>query len=145
MRLLVLLLSAVIALSSCDSRPTNLTESSTPQAQAARTADLRARLKAITLADGISRAKADLIARCYFDANVGCGAYKGIRDGGAYWIVEGAFGFGGMPIEGFHIDKHSGRITAGSVESFRSDGSGGITSSHRAIGPSYASPLEIYP
>jgi hypothetical protein len=83
-------------------------------------------LKAVTVADGISKSEAELIAECYFHQNVGCGGFTRIRDGGGYWIVDGAFGYAAKPIQGFHIDKSSGKITS-------------------PIGPSYATPFEIFP
>ena len=91
-----------------------------------QTTQLRQKLKAVTLADGISKSEAELIAECYFHQNVGCGGFTGIRDGGDYWIVDGAFGYAAKPIQGFHVDKSTGRITS-------------------PIGPSYATPLEIFP
>jgi hypothetical protein len=78
------------------------------------------------VADGISKSEAELIAKCYFHQNVGCGAYTGVRDGGDYWIVDGAFGVVAQSIKGFHVDKSTGKITS-------------------PIGPSYASPFEIFP
>jgi hypothetical protein len=76
------------------------------------------------VADGVSKSEAELISECYFHQHVGCGGWTGIRDGGDYWIVDGAFGYAGKPIKGFHIDKRSGSITS-------------------PIGPSYATPFEI--
>ena len=142
MRRFILLLSAMLAWSGCDSRAADSADASKPQPHGSPTAELRAKLKAITLADGISRSEADLIARCYFDRHVGCGAYKGIRDGGAHWIVKGAFGFGGYQIERFHIAKRNGKIIAGTIQPALN---GKPKLSRVVIGPSYASPLEIYP
>jgi hypothetical protein len=82
-------------------------------------------LKATTVTDGISKSEADLIARCYFDRNVACGVYTGIQDGGDYWIVDGLIGFVPETLKGFQIDKSTGKITS-------------------PIGPSYASPFEIF-
>ena len=78
------------------------------------------------MADGVSKQEAEVIAECYFHQNVGCGGFTGIRDGGDFWIVDGAFGVVAKPIEGFHIAKSTGRITS-------------------PIGPSYATPFEIFP
>jgi len=78
------------------------------------------------VADGISRSEAELIAKCYFQQNVGCGNFTGIRDGGDHWIVDGVFGYAAKPIHGFHIDKSTGKITS-------------------PIGPSYATPFTIFP
>jgi hypothetical protein len=87
---------------------------------------LRKALKAVTLGDGVSQSEADLIARCYFNQNVGCGQFTGIRDGGDTWIVDGVFGYRGRPIVGFEISKTSGKITS-------------------PDGPSYATPFQIFP
>jgi hypothetical protein len=80
--------------------------------RAAKAAELRRKLESITIADGISKPEAEVIAQCYFSKNVGCGAFTGIRDGGAFWVVEGVFGYGANPIRDFHIDKTSGNITS---------------------------------
>jgi hypothetical protein len=74
--------------------------------------ELRQKLKAVTLSDGISQSEAETIAESYFRQNVGCGAWTGIQDGGDRWIVEAKFGFGGEPVEGFFIDKQSGKVTS---------------------------------
>lgn len=87
--------------------------------------NLSQKLNAVTVGDGISKSEAELIAECYFYHNVGCGGFTGIRDGGGFWIVDGAFGYAAKPIKGFHIDKTSGKITS-------------------PIGPSYATPFEIF-
>ena len=87
---------------------------------------LRQRLHSISLSDGVSQAEASIIAECYFDREVGCGGFLGIRDGGSRWIVEGAFGVAGKPVQGFYIEKQSGRVTS-------------------PIGPSYDDPFQIYP
>ena len=89
-------------------------------------AELRQKLKAVTLSDGVSRAEAEIIAQSYFARNVGCGAFTGIQDGGDCWIVDGKFGFAGELIKGFFIDKHSGKVTS-------------------PVGPSYDDPLKIFP
>ena len=78
------------------------------------------------MADGVFKSEAELIAECYFHQNVGCGGFTGIRDGGEFWVVDGAFGYAAKPIQGFHIDKSTGKITS-------------------PIGPSYATPFEIFP
>ena len=128
MRLCILFLSAAVVLIGC-SRSTTSTPAGTlssSQSRDAQTTELRAKLKAITVADGISKSEAELIAECYFHQNVGCGGYTGIRDGGDFWIVDGAFGYAAKPIQGFHIAKSTGKITS-------------------PIGPSYATPFEIFP
>jgi hypothetical protein len=89
-------------------------------------AELRQKLKAVNLSDGVSQPEAEIIAESYFARNVGCGALTGIQDGGDRWIVDGKFGFAGEPIKGFFIDKRSGRVTS-------------------PIGPSYDDPLKIFP
>lgn len=71
-----------------------------------------------------TREEAESIAKAYFSLHVGCGAYTGISESSAAWIVEGRFGFGGIPITGFFIDKETGRITS-------------------PIGPSYANQDEM--
>ena len=89
-------------------------------------AELRQKLKAVTLSDGVSQSEAEIIAQSYFARNVGCRAFTGIQDGGDRWIVDGKFGFAGEPIKGFIIDKRSGRVTS-------------------PVGPSYDEPLKIFP
>ena len=129
MRLSILLFLAVLALSGCSSRATTSTPagtSSSSQSRDAQTAERRAKLKAITVTDGISKSEAEFIAECYFHQNVGCGGFTGIRDGGEFWIVDGVFGYAAKPIQGFQIAKTTGKITS-------------------PIGPSYATPLEIFP
>src|SRR5258706_11667723 len=111
MRLSSLTLLALLACAGCGqpaaTSPT--TSSSSPlQSREAQTTQLRQKLKTVTVADGISKSEADLIAECYFHQNVGCGGFTGIRDGGDYWIVDGAFGYAAKPIQGFHIDKSTG-------------------------------------
>jgi hypothetical protein len=115
MKLSIFLLLVMTALSGCSPR-------STPSSP---TKELRAKLKAITTGDGISNSEAELIAKCYFHQNVGCGGFTGIRDGGEYWIIDGAFGYAAEPIVGFRIDKESGKVIS-------------------PIGPSYASPSELF-
>src|SRR5712672_444752 len=63
-----------------------------------RTAQLREKLKTVTVTDGISKSEAEIIAECYFYQKVGCGGFTGVRDGGDRWIVDGAFGFAAKPI-----------------------------------------------
>ena len=89
-------------------------------------AELRQKLKAVTLSDGVSRYEAEIIAQSYFARIVGCGAYTGIQDGSDHWIVDGKFGYAGEPIKGFFIDKRSGRVRS-------------------SVGPSYDDPLKIFP
>ena len=91
-------------------------------------AELRQKLKAVTVSDGVSQSEAEIIAQSYFARHIGCGAFTGIQDGGNRWIVDGKFGFAGEPIKGFFIDKHSGKVTS-PVE----------------VGPSYDDPLKIFP
>src|SRR5689334_19546880 len=85
---------------------------------------LRQKLKAVTLADGVSQSEAEIIGQSYFAKNVGCGAFNGIRDGGDRWIVDGTFGYAAKPLKGFFIDKSSGKLTS-------------------PVGPSYDDPLRI--
>ena len=80
------------------------------QSPNARTKHLREKLKTVSVADGISKSEAFLIAERYFHQHVGCGGITGIRDGGGYWIADGASGYAAQPIRGFHIDKRTGRI-----------------------------------
>ena len=113
MRLFTILTLLLIVCSSCRS-------------ENPKTSLLRQKLHSIKISDSITKSEATIIAECYFHRHVGCGAFLGIRDGGKYWIVDGGFGYEGTPIEGFHIDKRSGKITS-------------------PIGPSYADPLQIIP
>lgn len=129
MRLSCVILLALLTCAGCSqplaSAPT--TSSSSPShSREARTRELRQKLKAVIVADGISKSEAELIVECYFHQNVGCGGFTGIRDGGDFWIVDGAFGYSGTPIQGFHISKSAGKIKS-------------------PIGPSYATPFEILP
>lgn len=125
----ILALFALIALGGCSQRsamsPTANT-SGTPQPRDAQTAQLREKLENITVADDISKSEAELIAECYFHLNVGCGMFTGIRDGDDYWIVDGAFGYAARPIVGFQISKSTGKVTS-------------------PIGPSYATPSQMFP
>ena len=102
------------------------TTSPAAQTRDAQTIQLREKLKAVTVADGITKAEAELIAECYFHQNVGCGAFTGIQDGGDFWIVDAKFGYAGTPVKDFHIEKSTGKITS-------------------PIGPSYATPFDIFP
>ena len=120
---------ALIACGGCGQRSTTSptdTASVESQARDAQTTQLREKLKGVTVADGISKTEAELIAECYFHQNVGCGAFTGIQDGGDFWIVDAKFGYAATPVKGFHIDKNSGKIKS-------------------PIGPSYANPFEIFP
>ena len=129
MRLSTLTFLAMLACSGCSqsSSTSPTTGSSLPsEFRDKQTAELRQKLKAVTVADGISKTEAELIAKCYFHQNVGCGGFTGIRAGDGFWIVDGAFGYAAKQIQGFHIDKSSGKITS-------------------PIGPSYATPFEIFP
>lgn len=92
----------------------------------AHTAELRQKLRTVKTEGGISKSDAEIIAECYFDQNVGCGAFIGIQDGGAFWIVDAKFGFAGTPVKDFQIDKSTGKITS-------------------PIGPSYPTPFQIFP
>jgi hypothetical protein len=96
-----------------------------PTMSAANT-ELRQNLKAVTLSDGVSQSEAETIAASYFAKHVGCGALTGISDGEDRWIVDGRFGNAGVPIKGFFIVKHSGKVKS-------------------PIGPSYDDPTEIFP
>ena len=96
------------------------------QARAAKAAELRQKLLRISLADGISKPEAELIAECYFHENVSCGEFIGIQDyGGDVWVVDGLWGYARSPIRGFRIDKRTGSIRS-------------------PIGPSYATPIQIF-
>ncbi len=129
MKLSSLLFLVLIACGSCSqpSVTSPSTNTSAPsESRDVQTAQLRQKLKTVTVADGISKPEAELIAECYFHQNVGCGGFTGVRDGGDFWIVDGAFGVAAKPIQGFHIAKSSGKIAS-------------------PIGPSYATPFEIFP
>ena len=122
---------SVLVLLACGcSRPSeiSLTASTSPPSAShdAQTTQLRQKLKSVTLADGISKSEAKLIAECYFHQNIGCGGFTGVRDGLDCWIVDGAFGVAAEPIRGFYIAKGTGMIVS-------------------PIGPSYATPFEIFP
>jgi hypothetical protein len=127
MRLPSVALLVLLACAGCThptpSSPTR--RSSSSPSREALASQLRQNLQTVTVADGISKPEADIVAECYFHQNVGCGGYTGIRDGGDVWIVDGAFGVAAKPIKGFYIDKSTGRITS-------------------PIGPSYATPFEIF-
>jgi hypothetical protein len=128
MKVSIVLLLTLGTLAGCSPRPTTSPAAVQPdpsQIWQAKTTELRDKLKAVTVSDGISKSEAELIAECYFCRNVGCGEFSGIRDGGDYWIVDGAFGYAGTPIQGFQIDKRTGKITS-------------------PVGPSYATPFEIF-
>jgi hypothetical protein len=86
--------------------------------------DPAALLSTVDASDGVTRGEADTIAEAYFAKHVGCGAYSGISNGDASWVVEGKHGFGGDPIKGFLIDKKTGQITS-------------------TVGPSYAHPNDM--
>jgi hypothetical protein len=88
--------------------------------------ELRGRLHAVSVSDGVSKEEAVIIAECYFARNIGCGALRGLQDGGTHWIIEASFGVSGRAVQGFRIEKQSGRVTS-------------------TIGPSYEDPLQIYP
>jgi hypothetical protein len=134
MRAFVLILaSALFVLCGCGHATQKITERGAQTASAApepildpQLSALRRELHNISIADGISNAEADLIARCYFARNVGCGGYERVADGGGNWLVKGAYGFTGKDIVGFKINKSSGQITS-------------------PIGPSYSTPLDILP
>ena len=101
-------------------------QNSTNALRATQTAQMRQILRNVTVADGTSKPEAEIIAKCYFHQHVGCGNFTGIRDGGSFWIVDGAFGYAGQPIAGFHIEKRTGQVKS-------------------PIGPSYAMPFDIFP
>ena len=115
MRIFVVPLLLLVACLGC--RPDTVSPSDT---------ELREKLRAIALSDGVSQSEAKIIARSYFARHVGCGAFTGIRDGGKRWIVDGMFGAAGEPIQGFFIEKRSGKVTS-------------------PVGPSYEDPLKIFP
>src|SRR6266496_2381355 len=115
MKLSSLLFLVLIACGSCSqpSVTSPSTNTSAPsESRDVQTAQLRQKLKTVTVADGISKPEAELIAECYFHQNVGCGGFTGVRDGGDFWIVDGAFGVAAKPIQGFHIAKSSGKIAS---------------------------------
>ncbi len=86
----------------------------------------RGRLHSVVLTDGISQSEAVIIAECYSTKHLGDGEITSIRDGGDRWIVAGRLGgYLAKPLS-FDIDKHSGMVTS-------------------QVGPSYDSPLAIYP
>jgi|SRR5436853_4681683 len=89
-------------------------------------AELRKKLKAITVSDGISESEAEIFGQSYFARNIGCGAFMGIQDGKDRWTVDAKLGYGGEPVQGLFIDKRSGKVTS-------------------SIGPSYGNPLKIFP
>jgi len=129
MKLSTLPLLVLIVCSGCSQHSaTSPTASTSPalQARDSQTTQLREKLKTVTVADGISKSEAVLIAECYFHQNVGCGAFTGIQDGGDFWIVDAKSGYAGTPVKDFHIDKRTGKITS-------------------PIGPSYATPFQIFP
>jgi len=126
MRLIITLFLLSLVCNGCRNEPTTPGTDTTSQTREAQTSELRHKLRAVTTADGISKSEAELIAECYFHQNVGCGAFTGIQDGGDFWIVDAKVGFAGTPVKDFHIDKRTGRITS-------------------PIGPSYATPLQIFP
>ena len=66
-------------------------------------------LQGVNTTDGISFHEADLI-REYYDSNIGCGGLSSPTDGGPSWIINGAFGVAGKPIQ-FLIDKKTGIVT----------------------------------
>lgn len=115
MKFFTLLILVLVACAGCQTPP------AAPSA-----AEWRQKLRTVNLADGVSESEAQIIGGCYFAEYVGCGGFAGIRDGGDCWIVDGSFGFVGIPVQGFFIDKHSGKLVS-------------------PIGPSYNNPLEIYP
>ena len=115
MRSTAILLMLLAVCVGCQTQPTRYTKT-----------ELREKLKAVTLADGVSRSEARIIGECYFAENVGCGAFYGVHDGGDRWIVDAVIGYAAEPVKGFYIDKHSGKVVS-------------------LIGPSYDNPLAIYP
>jgi hypothetical protein len=128
MKFLTVLFLLFLAGSGCQKEPAgpiNSGPDAPSQSREARIVELRQKLLTVTTADGISKSEADLIAQCYFLENVGCGAFTGIQDGKDFWIVDAKSGLAGTPVNGFHIDKRTGKITS-------------------PIGPSYAIPSEIF-
>ena len=129
MRLSNLLIAALVTCAGCSQPPASSPTARTTSAAVSRderTVQLREKFRSLSVADGVSKPEAELIAECYFHQNVGCGGFTGIRDGGEFWIVDGAYGYAAKPIHGFHISKATGKITS-------------------PIGPSYATPFEIFP
>jgi hypothetical protein len=115
MRYVVFLSLLLAAFAGCQTGPQRPTD-----------AEIRAKLKTVNLADGISQSEAQIIGQCYFDKNVGCGCYSDVRDDGDKWVVDGYVGYAGLPRH-FYIDKHSGRIFGSTA------------------GPDYDNPLAIDP
>src|SRR5688500_13332665 len=105
MKLFSLFFILLLACGGCTQRSVTLRrQAPASEFRDARATQLRQELKAVTMADGISKSEAELIAEGYFHRHVGCGGFTGIRDGGDYWIVDGVFGYVAKPIQGFHID-----------------------------------------
>jgi hypothetical protein len=115
MRFSVILILLLVACAGCQTQPV-----------APTAAEWREKLRTVTLADGISQSEAQIIGECYFARHVGCGAFSGVHDGGDRWIVDGAVGYAAVPVQGFYIDKRSGKVVS-------------------PIGPSYDNPLDIFP
>jgi hypothetical protein len=87
--------------------------------------NLKGFLEAVDVSDGISKSEAESIGQAYFYAYVGCGGYTGIREEADHWVMEGAFGIAGEPVEGT-ISKSTGAVTS-------------------PFGPSLKSPVEMLP
>jgi len=90
------------------------------------TAEWRAKLHTVTVADGISESEAQTIGQCYFAKYVGCGVCNGARDNGDSWKIIGVTTIAGPDRDCLFIDKNSGKVSS-------------------LIGPSYENPLDIFP
>ncbi len=112
----------LLACVGCQTQPAAPTETQVRESKIR----LQEKLRTVTLADGVSQSEAEIIGECYFSKHVGCGACYGVHDGGDRWMLDAAFGYGGKTVNGFYIEKHSGKIVS-------------------PIGPSYDNPLEIFP
>ena len=124
MKILILILVAMSF--GCVRQSTERVDVASFQSREERAAQLRKELSEIVLTDGVSKHEAEIIAKAYFNQHVGCGAFNSIQDGGNFWIVDGAFGYGATAINGFTIDKRSGAVTS-------------------PIGPSFSTPFQIFP
>lgn len=59
---------------------------------------------------GIDEFEALLIGDVYFAVNSHCGNFSGLSDGGSIWILSAESTFSGKALDGFSIDKMTGRI-----------------------------------
>jgi hypothetical protein len=69
-------------------------------------------LRAVKLADGVSRSEASAIAEYffYYHQNVGCGAPGSVKDSGDSWDVSTRLGFAGDPGDPIVINKVTGAV-----------------------------------